>query len=207
MEHGFIIAAGAIATTIVAAITVLKVIIPLFKRIWHSMFEAAHDQINDKLEKVAASLREVSSELKPNGGSSLRDAVNRQTHSLNYLKLYFKASMHTNNKAIFETNGEGHVVYVNRAFVKLTGFTEAQLMGMRWVNLIHPSNRDQVVERWMNAVKNNRDFDDTLIYQTPDGDPYQVHAIAYVIMDDNAPKGADKILGHLGEIIPAQIQT
>ena len=189
------IVGGIVAGTILSVWGVFAKIIPLIKKAWYLMFLKAHDEIYRILSSVRGQLTNIESELKPNGGASLRDAVNDHNRSLNYLKLYFKASLHTNTKGIWETDSTGELVYCNRAFARITGFSEAQLKGSGWHNLIHPSDRQRAVKLWHQAVENQRDFNEVLTYVTATGEPYQCHVIGYVIMENN------KLLGHLGEII------
>jgi PAS domain S-box-containing protein len=159
----------------------------------HAVIMGLIKGLTDMMEGLSVQFKD---QFEHNGGTSFRDALDQLLHEMAFMSSQIRAAYNTSSKAIFETDAEGKVVFVNRAFVRMTGFSAHEVMGLGWVNLIHRSNRDKVVTSWMHAVNAGRDFDEEIIYNRPDGDPYDVHALAYTIKVDG------RLLGYTGEIIP-----
>ncbi|MCU0569118.1 MAG: PAS domain S-box protein, partial [Oculatellaceae cyanobacterium Prado106] len=54
---------------------------------------------------------------------------------------------------VWITSAAGQNEYVNRQFCEYTGLSEADLLHMDWLEIIHPDDRQPTQERWMNAVQ------------------------------------------------------
>lgn len=159
----------------------------------HEAIMEAMAELREDVRNLAGSFK---SQFEHNGGTSFRDALDKLLNEMAFMSAQIRAAYNTSSKAIFETDAEGKVVFVNRAFVRMTGFSAHEIMNMGWVNLLYQPNRDRVVKSWMFAVETGNDFDEDIIYNRPDGSPYDVHAMAYTIKADG------KLLGYTGEIIP-----
>jgi PAS domain S-box-containing protein len=154
------------------------------------LFTEQHDH-----EVIKQSLDEIALQLTNNGGTSLKDALDRIENKQDLMTARMRAHLNTNSKAIFETDSAGHVIYVNRAYEKLTGHSGADVGDMGWVNIIEQGDRSRVVDLWFHAVKGRRNFDECLTIKNPNGAKSKAHAMAYVIRDTEG-----KMLGHIGEI-------
>ncbi|WP_055442585.1 ATP-binding protein [Lacinutrix himadriensis] len=64
--------------------------------------------------------------------------------------------------AIFSTDNEGMVSYVNDEWMKYSGMTFKEAMGSGWVNAIHPEDKDRVMHEWQQAVLYGNDFNTEL---------------------------------------------
>lgn len=153
-------------------------------------------------ETILASLAVIQGELTRNGGSSLKDSIDRIEKNVDKVKdrqtainAYIRTSFNTNSKPIFECDPRGHLIYMNKAFLEMAQFRESDLLDMGWVNLISPSCRDRVQELWFEAVNDQRNFDEIIEYQKPDGERYAVHVQAYIIRS-----GSSRNLGYIGEV-------
>lgn len=153
---------------------------------------AAIQGANDEL---LVGLRQLLDEVRPNGGSSLRDAINRIEHRQIRLDERAKAMMHEEDKAMFESDAEGNTVWVNRKYQRLVGRTLEDLKGHGWVNTIHPEDREHVNEEWYRAVEEERTFVSNFRVVDPEGNVTHVNCISYVL---RGPDG--KPLGFLGVI-------
>lgn len=56
----------------------------------------------------------------------------------------------------FEANAAGEFTMVNRAFEALTGYSDRDLLGFRWVNVIHQNDADDFMEEWQHMVRHSR---------------------------------------------------
>jgi PAS domain S-box-containing protein len=148
-------------------------------------------------EIIKESLEEIKAQFFTNNGHSLKDDINIIKNALDFNSSYMRVINHANTASIFETDTNGEVVFVNRAFARMTGFSKHEVMGTGWINLIYPQDREKVKAMWNDAVKSRRDFDEHITYVKPDGTPYPVHAIAHIIRSTSG-----HMLGHFGQIIP-----
>jgi PAS domain S-box-containing protein len=99
---------------------------------------------------------------------------------------------------IFQTDIAGKCIYVNKRWCKVSGLTEEQSLKDGWMIAVAPEDRESIVEGWANAVRNNREFEMELKFQTPNATEPQtwVNARAISLIDE---KG--KFIGFLGTVI------
>jgi PAS domain S-box-containing protein len=131
-------------------------------------------------------LDQIRSELQPNGGSSLCDAV----HSIAAAQ---RARDERDDVPLFWTDQLGRVTHVNRSFQQLVGKTRDELLGSGWVNAVHVSDRERVLVSWRDAVEEQRDLDDVFQLVDDDGSvaPFHLHAARLL-----GPSG--RLLGYYG---------
>lgn len=55
---------------------------------------------------------------------------------------------------VYELNTEGHFIYVNPALVRESGFSEGELLGMHFSDLVDPSNAERVSKHYIDILKN-----------------------------------------------------
>ncbi len=55
--------------------------------------------------------------------------------------------------AVFTFNMEGRFTYVNPSTEKITGFSEKELLSMKFFDIVHPEHREQVMTRGFNRIK------------------------------------------------------
>ncbi|AUC76978.1 PAS domain S-box protein [Olleya sp. Bg11-27] len=60
--------------------------------------------------------------------------------------------------AIFQTDAEGVCNYVNEEWMKYSGFTFEEALGMGWSNVIHPDDKDIVFNEWEAFVSKGEEF-------------------------------------------------
>jgi PAS domain S-box-containing protein len=146
------------------------------------------------------------SEIKPNGGSSLKDSVEGLKRSIDSMlstvvrldQRQIAISNHS-DKGIFESDINGDCVFVNRAYCRIFDRNSEEALGKGWKTFIHPEDRDGVIEEWNSCVKENRDF--VFVYKTlrPDNSVVTVDVHAYVLRD---LKGQN--IGFMGFVVPAK---
>jgi PAS domain S-box-containing protein len=136
-------------------------------------------------------------EMRPNGGDSMRDAIDRIKDRQNDFEAFLNAQLNIGNEAVFRTDPQGHVISNNRRHQHLTGFSMAQVEGDGWVNVIHPDWRTKTHAKWHSAVAEGREFSEDIMYVNPDGESYMVHVNAFRERD-----GEGRIRGYLGVVTP-----
>jgi PAS domain S-box-containing protein len=71
---------------------------------------------------------------------------------------------------IFRTNLAGHCLYVNEEWCKITGMAFEQALGTGWMEALHPSDRDRVVQIWNQITQNQEKSSATEFrFLRPDG--------------------------------------
>lgn len=97
-------------------------------------------------------------EFKPNGGSSIKDALNRIEEKLLKLEFMKLSYLDIVDKPVFITNRFGKYVWVNKAYSRLVGKPSNELVGSGWENVIHIDDRQRVKEEWYTACFELRPF-------------------------------------------------
>jgi PAS domain S-box-containing protein len=104
-------------------------------------------------------LKAILAETKTNGGSSLKDQMDRIENSLTNLTLWIEASQHLTHKPLFKADEHGRFVWVNTAMARLVGGGLEDLRDLGWVSFIHPEDMSRVVKEWSESVRDHRKFE------------------------------------------------
>jgi PAS domain S-box-containing protein len=86
--------------------------------------------------QLYADIKAIKDQVFPNGGGSMRDAINRmeeQQHIDTELRRAFNFHV---NIAMWEADEAGHVVWSNAAFAKLLGVSTEDLRGHGWLSYV-----------------------------------------------------------------------
>nr|WP_218845422.1 hybrid sensor histidine kinase/response regulator [Sphingomonas melonis] len=70
---------------------------------------------------------------------------------------------------VFVTDTDGHNVQVNGFFQKYTGREDGELLGDRWLEVIHPEDRARAGEVWSRAVSEGDPYEATYRFRRDDG--------------------------------------
>lgn len=168
-----------IITICVGLVTLLKPVRAYITKLWRKSFG-----------KRDILLQEILAELKPNGGTSLRDAVDKILLRNDETDAFDTAQLNIFDTPAFKTNQVGAWLYVNRAFTKLTGTTLGENLGQGWINTVDPKERGEFLEKWNAAVSAQREFsEDVQLLVGP------AHVNAYKAVDT---KG--RLRGYLGVV-------
>lgn len=65
---------------------------------------------------------------------------------------------------------DGLTTYLNPYWYEYTGASETKSLGTGWTAMIHPEDREHVVDGWQQAVKEGKDFEEELRLRAKDGD-------------------------------------
>jgi len=141
-------------------------------------------------------MKQQASELRPNGGGSLRDAVDRIECSVTGLESQLRGRLELDPGGSFLTDEEGQCLWVSQGWVDLTGIEADDARGDGWIAGIHPDDRRRVYEEWRLAcLAPGVVFD--LRYKTAPG--VQVRGRAVKLTNR-----AKESLGHLGSLTPVE---
>lgn len=157
------------------------------------------------LEAIRKSFHQINiiaSEFNTNGGSSLRDAINRLETNVSHvrtdaLKMEARqwAIIATLRDPIFESDEDGQCVRANPSYLQLVERSIDQVVGNGWENILHVEDRARVWEEWRAAVSRHRTFESSYRIKTQSGVIYNVNCVAVPYF---SPDSEDKPLGYIG---------
>lgn len=124
----------------------VKVVLPA-KRLAARGRKLAQDVLD-----VKASTARLEAELRPNGGSSLRDAVDGLATRMDLFSARKMAALDAQDVAYFETDSGGRLTIASRSLCRLAGRDDGELMGNGWLDSIMPVDRPRVAEAWHDSV-------------------------------------------------------
>jgi len=139
------------------------------------------------MRKNYNAINAVLDELRPNGGSSLRDAINR-------IESFQISALTLTGKAYWISDPDGKCSYASPQLATMQGVHPEQVLGWGWVSQIAPQDREQVRLRWDSAVKDQREFHESYRFIWPDGTllPVRGHAIPIIHAQSK------KVMGMIG---------
>lgn len=114
-----------------------------------------HSKVLRALEDQGRSIANIQSELKPNGGASLRDAINQIRDMANIADVRSHLTREACPYAMYECSPDGKCVWVNEALCNLFGMEEERMMGYGWLEAIEDSERIDSMKAWQQAIENN----------------------------------------------------
>jgi PAS domain S-box-containing protein len=95
--------------------------------------------------EVLDSLIRLCEEVKPNGGTSFRDSVDR-------IEAYIGILMGLSCTPQFVANKSGQFTYANSAACDVFGLSNAQMLGHEWLSVVEPVDRLRVFECWTKST-------------------------------------------------------
>jgi len=146
----------------------------------------------------------IESELKPHGGSSLRDSLTRVEQMTIGTRAHVRLQYQMNHTPTFEIAVNGAVTWVNRAYIEEYGMGLEDISGNKWLSSIHPDDRERVVREWSHIVADQRQGNiryraqfkneayrdmDVVVYPIPD---HQGACLGWVGYSKMLPKRTDR---------------
>lgn len=146
VQHFFVLL-GQVAAALTAAGVVYRFVVRPFISSLRKI-----SAVYDKVDKLAG-------EFQRNGGGSLRDAIDRiETATLKQDERQ-KILLGIVPFGITETTPDGKLIFANRTYLRWTEREEREVFGDGWINVIHPEDRDRVIEEWELACSQRRAYE------------------------------------------------
>ena len=170
------------ASTIVTGLIVIykKAVKPMVKAI------TSYYKTIEKIDRIFE-------ELTPNGGSSVKDKIDRMDSGLALVQQVQQAMAADTKAALFRTDSEGNCVWVNRTYTRTVGMNMSEILGHGWQNGISQDDRDDVVTEWYKSVEENREFSMNFNFETPDGIKTLCKCRSYKLVDSRG-----ELIGYWG---------
>lgn len=124
---------------------------------WKNVVRPTLDKIKERDERDKR-IDSALSELRPNGGKSIKDVISRIESDLSDVVFRQHANMHLSQIALYEADLGGACTWVNKRWMELTGMDFEEAAGFGWLNAIHQEDRAKVESEWERAVNNNHEF-------------------------------------------------
>lgn len=125
--------------------------------------------ITKPVKIITEGLEEVKSELRANGGSSLKDIV-IQTRDLSLMTLAIQdATLETSELAHWRSAADGKYVFANAKLCSLMGRQPNEVLGDGWRTCISPKDVERVSHIWDDCITQHRNFEAVYEYVRPDG--------------------------------------
>jgi PAS domain S-box-containing protein len=103
--------------------------------------------------------KKLQDQFKPNGGSSLRDAIDRIERKLHIIDARQISLFDLSLAGVYITDIKGHCTYVSPSWCELTGLIPVQAMGDGWVAGISDEDREHVFTLWHKSVERGAIFE------------------------------------------------
>ena len=195
---------GGLGACIITWKSILK---PLWLKHLKKQKEQDSDLINQSkffvhIEEMTEKILEISKELKPNGGGSIKDQIKQIANDIKIIMIERDATFYLSKEPMFKTDDKGYYISVNTSLCNLIGATEIELLGLGWLNYISLQDRDRVWEEWENIIESGKEI--SLFYGIKNPTTMEVIPVKCraVINRDN-----DKILSVIGTIEPTEKKT
>lgn len=149
LEHWGIIAGGLTAIGVCLA------------GIWKYIIKVGWDrlvEVHTFITEALPTLTTIANEFKPNGGSTLRDALDRIEITVARNASMATVVLQEATDAIFVTDGNGNCTWVNDTYSQWTGLSVDQASGKGWLSAISMDDREKVHEEWEAAVRDRVNF-------------------------------------------------
>lgn len=107
-------------------------------------------------QSIVSSVQEIKKELTTNGGSSIKDTVNRIDRRQVMIDKRSKAIFYNIEKAILEVDENGNILWANEAFHNLMG--TKNLKGLDWVSYIDEPQREYFLREFESCSEKLREL-------------------------------------------------
>lgn len=151
----------------------------------------------DKISSMIKDVEEIRREIKPNGGSSIKDAVNRIEARLINMEHVQSALRQDGPMGIFQCKTDGRNIDVNRTYCRLLKCTKEELLDFGWKNFISEESRESYEIDWKDAFEDGREISATLNFVSRDGEIINTDVRCYPITDISG-----EVVQYLGILTP-----
>lgn len=158
------------------------------------MKKAKLSVVVDQFDCIQQKLDSLVSELRPNGGKSLRDLVEKINENTTYNREYVRATLDNDMQMLYETNADGNIVWANSTYGRYAGKQIGDLLESGWLDTIPSDQRNHVRNEWQLSVEEHREFNLEYDMVSYDGTKMKVQSYAKPI------KLAGTIKGYYGTI-------
>lgn len=159
--------------------------------VWKFWLKNKFKEISDLYIKIQI----IAQEFRPNGGSTLRDAINRIETKVSIQQQTTTAIIKSFPIGTWISDEQGRCIDVNNNLCRITGRTEGEMKGNNWSNWV--LEKEEVQEEWERCVAHDSNFDMDYTFTKTDRTKQKVHGYAQRLKNE---KG--ELIGFLGTLEP-----
>ena len=157
--------------------------------------------------EMMAMVADIQAQLRTNGGSTMLDAVHRiergqkiLAREMKFMRIGQDLFTESINFPAYHTDHLGMTTWINKVMKIMTGITaDEDVMGLGWLSMVHPDDREHVRRVWLEAIADRRDYSDEYrIVSQATGKTILISSSARVIRTDDGIvgwSGTFKIVG------------
>ena len=119
---------------------------------------ATTTKLSATTERLVEGMDALLTEIRPNGGGSLRDAIDRIEERQVIFDGRSRALMHEGQNIVLEAGVDGYCTWANRRYSQLTGQSKEEYKGHGWMNMVCAEDRAKVEEEWDQVIREDRGF-------------------------------------------------
>jgi len=128
---------------------------------------------------LTESIKQIKGELTTNGGSSIKDAINRIESRQIMIDKRTKAIFYNEKDAIFEVDASGNILWANKRFHDILGCKN--IKGLDWVSYIDELHRDYFLRELESCSEKLRE----LKFETKNMDGKDIKFLGFPYRDNN----------------------
>ena len=159
--------------------------------IWKLWLKSKFKEISDLYQKIQI----IAGEFRPNGGSTLRDAINRIETKVSIQQQTTTAIIKSFPIGTWISDEKGKCIDVNKNLCRIMARTETEIKGDNWANWV--LEKEEVAEEWNRCIISDTNFDHEYTFILPDRKKQKVHGFAQRLKNE---KG--ELIGFLGTLEP-----
>ena len=173
-----VIGGGGFATALIAIIKLYSIL-----KKWHNEAKEKRENLQKAIahiDTIALNLQEVSKELKPNGGGSIKDQIKQIAIDVKTICVERDATFLLSKEPMFKNDERGYCILANNALCQLYGVSQEQMLGLGWLNYIMEEDKERIKEEWFNVIETGTEIASyyTIINQVTDEEvPIKYRAI------------------------------
>jgi PAS domain-containing protein len=185
--HYDLVGIGSLLTFLTVLFTFYKqVAVPMYDKTLKPMALAISNIYNapKRINSLDAKLDIIISELRPNGGGSMRDSINRMEDSMAVSTAQRYILLNAMPHGAWTFDCAGNCTWINDPLKKTLGVTMDDMGGSNWTNYLCQDTRDAVVREWKDAVQARRKFDTNFKFCNPQTmTEHLVHSVSTPILN------------------------
>lgn len=153
---------------------------------WIKVVKPYFERKKKKQNEIYLMIQNIHSELRFNGGSSIKDAVLRLEkgqstilYKLEDIEENQKISLNINKVAFWYSDSDGGCTYASPQLEIVLGRGSNDILGNKWLAWIIPEDKERIFDAWRFSIENKFVFDEEYTFKRSDGKHQKVWALAF----------------------------
>jgi PAS domain-containing protein len=155
------------------------------------------EALNDTVGDINSKLARIDSELRTNGGYSVKDVVCRIDRKVEHLQARARYQDETSELPTFELDAAGNMRVTNCAFRELVNADENELEHRNYISRTHRDDKSQFLREIREAIENKMPIDSTVRFRISNT---QFVTVRFQALPD-VRRGGD-LIGFFGSVSP-----